>query len=943
MIMAQVKINKNERSWAIEMISQINTIASNNDLLIKRAGGESTVSVDLKMRMFPDVILYGDKGLNSILQGWELKMPDVPITDTAFVNDAQRKARFLHLDSCVIWNFQYVKFYVYNAVEDTFEVARQWNNPQIQTRKDVEDNRVVWEKTLMDVVLEVNGFMQTHQLRHASCGEVISDSAIDMLINRYKNSVAENLRIKSIEDTTINANIEQWWDSAKLDYEFDENDMFVAYSRNIILNWAYRILFAHLIKQRQNEALRVNQIDFDMSPVEADSIFKKITAKCDFYNIFAGIQYAELLPSQVWDALVEFSIFLRDNGIDTISQSMLQSILECTVKRSKRDFNGQFSTPSVLARILVRMTVHNWLEDVLDPCCGTGTIPHEIIEQKGGKIGMSKAIATTWASDKYRTPLQVANLSMVSCDTINLANRLFQKDVFKLNIGDVVKIVNPATGDLMDEKIPMFGSICSNLPFVSSNTMSDEDKVLISKYVNSKLLDGKSDLSYYIVLQLASLLKDSGYLGVIVSNSWLGTKAGEKFYQSLTDIYDLKQVHISGKGRWFDNADVVTTILILQKKASMAQTENKTSFFVWKMNLDAIALDHAVEQQIVNSALTNKVSDYTVMAQSVYTESQIDNLKMLGLSYNALFHDVSWLLDIKDKLVPLKSLFTVIRGSRRGWDKLFFPKDDVDIEEKFLKPALFNAKKTTTLLGQPDKRAFCCSESLEVLREYYPKAYKWIMQFATLTNKIGKPLTEMLKTSTMEWYEIKPNEVVQFFTMMNPDKRFFFGRFKEPTFINQRLIGLQAKMPMDEELYHALLNSVLMKFYVEAVGFGRGLGVLDMNKDSIEKCHILNPSLLSDDSIEVIKEKFRVVFAKNIMSIEEELQDKDWIDFNQTVLKSFGLDGYYLRINNSLLSMRKVRKAATEKKKITILKDINKHNLNERKINDSSVAMVAEK
>lgn len=35
MIMAHVKINKNERSWAIEMISQINTIASNNDLLIR--------------------------------------------------------------------------------------------------------------------------------------------------------------------------------------------------------------------------------------------------------------------------------------------------------------------------------------------------------------------------------------------------------------------------------------------------------------------------------------------------------------------------------------------------------------------------------------------------------------------------------------------------------------------------------------------------------------------------------------------------------------------------------------------------------------------------------------------------------------------------------------------------------------------------------------------
>lgn len=942
--MAHIKINKNERSWAIEMISQINTIASNNDLLIKRAGGESTVSVDLKMRMFPDVILYGDKGLNSILQGWELKMPDVPITDPAFVNDAQRKARFLHLDSCVIWNFQYVKFYVYNAAEDIFEVAKQWNNPQIQTRKDVEDKRMVWEKTLMDVVLEVNGFMQTHQLRHVSYGEVISDSAIDMLINHYKNAVAENLRLKSIEDVTINANIEQWWINAKQDYEFDENDMFVAYARNVILNWTYRILFAHLIKQRQNEAVLVNDINFEMSPKEADSIFRKITARCDFYNIFAGMQYAELLPSQAWNALVEFSIFLRDNGIDSISQSMLQNILECTVKRTKRDFNGQFSTPSTLARILVKMTVHNWLENVLDPCCGTGTIPHEIIDQKGGKIGMSKAVATTWASDKYKMPLQVANLSMVSCDTINLANRLFQKDVFKLNVGDVVKIVNPATGDLMEEKIPKFGSICSNLPFVSSNSMSDTDKELTKKYVSANLLDGKSDLSYYIVLRLANLLKDGGYLGVIVSNSWLGTKAGERFYQSITDVYDLKQVHISGNGRWFDNADVVTTILILQKKASLVKkTESTTSFFVWKRSLSMIAADHAIEQQIVNSALINKVSDYNIMGLSVYTETQIDKLKMLGLSYNALFHDVSWLLDIKNKLVPLKSLFKVIRGSRRGWDKLFFPKEDADIEEIFLKPALFNAKTTTSLLGHPDRKAFCCSKSLEVLKEYYPKAYKWIMQFATLTNNTGRPLTETLKTSTTEWYEMKPNEVVQYFTMMNPDKRFFFGRFRELTFINQRLIGLQTKTPIDEELCHALLNSVLMKFYVEAVGFGRGLGVLDMNKDSIEKCYMLNPSLLSNDAVEKIKEKFRVVLAKNIVSIEEEIKDNDWIDFNHTVLKSFGLDGYYLRICNSLLSMRKVRKAATEKKKLTILKDINKHKVNERKINDSSVAMVAEK
>ena len=99
-------VRKNERSWAIEIISQINQIAKENDLIIKRAGGESTISYNRGSRMFPDVILYEDEELGNILQGWELKMPDVPITDEVFVKDAQRKAKALGLSSCVIWNFQ---------------------------------------------------------------------------------------------------------------------------------------------------------------------------------------------------------------------------------------------------------------------------------------------------------------------------------------------------------------------------------------------------------------------------------------------------------------------------------------------------------------------------------------------------------------------------------------------------------------------------------------------------------------------------------------------------------------------------------------------------------------------------------------------------------------------------------------------------------------------
>lgn len=103
-------IRRNERSWAIELITEINKIVNKNDLMIKRAGGESTISTGRGNTMFPDVVLYGNREQSVILQGWELKMPDVPIEDETFIKDAQRKAIALNLNSCLIWNFTYDDF-----------------------------------------------------------------------------------------------------------------------------------------------------------------------------------------------------------------------------------------------------------------------------------------------------------------------------------------------------------------------------------------------------------------------------------------------------------------------------------------------------------------------------------------------------------------------------------------------------------------------------------------------------------------------------------------------------------------------------------------------------------------------------------------------------------------------------------------------------------------
>ena len=165
----------------------------------------------------------------------------------------------------------------------------------------------------------------------------------------------------------------------------------------------------------------------------------------------------------------------------------------------------------------------------------------------------------------------------------------------------------------------------------------------------------------------------------------------------------------------------------------------------------------------------------------------------------------------------------------------------------------------------------------------------------------------------MQWYELQDNEVAEIFTMMNPDKRLFFAMFENPSFVNQRLIGLKQKSDFNDlALNHALLNSMFTMFYIEASGFGRGLGVLDINKDSIAKCYMLNPQMVSPSDRKRILDAFNVLKGRDIKKVSEELFERDREIFEHIVLESFGIDDLFEDIRSSLLSMQKARSAALE-------------------------------
>lgn len=911
------RVKGNERSWAIEIIAFIKKFAAANGLAIKNAGGESSLASDGKT-MFPDVVLYGnqEQSRSAILQGWELKMPDVPIDDETFIADARRKAEALALDSFLIWNFRYAVLYCRNK-RGTFTIAQQWNETShIHTREDVQRCRRDWEALLERILIEVNHYFSTGRLQGAGFGDALANVALHDIVERTKPLIAQGLEQQAFRNSTIEAELDEWWHGIHEEYEHDEPDKYRAYAKTVALHWICRIIFAHAIKFRRNEALLVDGIGLETTPAAANALFERITQLCDFYNVFAAIQHNEIIPSDAWHSLVGLSLFLKDSSLQELEQKTLQDILEKTVTSARRLVNGQFTTPPALADILVRLTVSDWAGEFLDCCCGTGTIPKAALRHKHRMMDAEQAAASVWACDKNAYPLQTAAIGLAGADTINIANRLFQHNALSLQTGERITFTNPATGKQEDFPLPAFDAIASNLPFVEFERIPDDDKELAAHVDGAKTLSRRADLYSYIILKLADIMKPGARLGIITSNSWLGTKAGRQLFSAMLEKYEPLQFHISGNGRWFQNADVVATITVLQKKSSAASQE-KIRFCLWQSPLEELAADENLASSLVNSSLLGRRIGDCPAVLSQYSLPQVLQFTSRNISLNAFFHNIEWLPEACDSLVKISEVFDIFRGSRRGWDPLFYPKKgEHHIEQRFLKKILLSARSVDRLTATAQNEAFCCSMGMDELRAAScDGALAWIQKFEHQRNGTGKPLPQVLHRTNMQWYELRASEIAEIFTAMNPDRRLFFSLLEEPSFINQRLIGLcHRKAFPDTELNHALLNSILTLFHIEAAGFGRGLGVLDINKESIANCFMPNPQLISPEQRRRILQEFSTVKARNVMDVEDEMRDPARIRFEQAVLQSLGIGHLFEPVRYSLLSMMQTRAAARPQK-----------------------------
>ena len=885
----------NERSWGIDLISKINAYTTKNHRKIVRAGGEYSLHSSMKKTLFPDILLFGDSYSGIVRHGWELKTPETSVYDQYVIDNAIEKAKRLGTDSFLIWNVK--KAVLYKVENSSASIFKEWDELPIYSREEIKNNESLWSSLLENILDDLNDYFDRGSISSAKFDDAINTDFVSKFISQYEGVSADCLKNDAAKYAIFDAEVTDWWLSNKSEYEKDM-DKFLALSRFIITNWINKLFFAHYLKSYYSTAKEIDKISTDSSIEDALKICNYITSHNDFMQIFNNCIGSNRIGNETWTAICQLNMFLVDYRLNLINQELLQNTLEQILNQNRRKIAGQYCTPPLLARLLANIIMEDRTKTVYDPCCGTGTIIKEIYDLKRSKgISVEDCLDGIWASDKFQFPLQLCTLSLASAETMGKILKIFNSDVFNVQIGNFYEFTNPNTAQKDKISFQTTDYIVSNLPFIRF----EKGNKFPIMYINDNIkVDKKSDYFAYILYYLKTLVKENGKIGIICSNSWLGTDWGKNFKKNILNLYTIEKVIISNKGKWFSNADVVTTIMILSNK--QATPSDNIDFMSINLSIDEWTEDKF--EEIVSSINLGKKSNCLNVQH--YTYDELVSLQEVFSSWMPFFLDLSWFKLIYPYTCKINKFLDTPRGIRRGWNPLFYPKNPDEVDNIFLYPLLKSSSSLKSLEAKADKLAFCCSMSEEELKEKnYIKTLNWIQKYRTKASSLN------LKNHF--WYELKlpKKQLADFVLSTNPDKRLFMAKVEQSMLIDQRLLLLKCKNSKinNLNLFHALLNSTLGMFFIEASGFGRGLGALDLNSTKLKQTFSMwNPDLIKHKSENILK-CFEVIKKRKILTVPEELKQQDRLELDKAILEAYEITFDLNLLYNSLRDLYNIRQS----------------------------------
>ena len=884
-------ITYNERAWAMDLASRGNTFASENLKFLSRVSGEGGLKVEGRT-LFPDLLIHGNE--DNIVLGVELKFPDTRSDDLALLQNMHKKAMSLGLNHGLSWNGNDAMLWKFEPDKKPV-ICLEWSLGQQISRANFSENREKTFTLFEQIMSDLERFYASNSFRSIRLLDAITGNIILRFVALNRQEVANRIDRSVQRSAEKRRELLVWWHSNSGNwpkaYKMEE-----ARAESILYGWFSRLVSAHLFCSEPKHARllnRLNNLILDWS--EYKEVFADIRSVSNLDILFDVNEFDILVGNVVLNDIHELNLHLGGAIRKEIAAETIHELYNKLMTRGLRKSIGQFSTPSPLSRLLLAHSLPDDLSEeirFIDPCCGKGTFPFEAISMAKDRFDLYAV-----ASDKFRLPIMLTMLRFLTHRKENIG--IFETDLF--GFGSGMQISSSMDNTVIDTN-EGFDWICFNPPFVRQEHVSNALAPFATKSSFSDSLSKRTDLAGYAILHAGKMVKPGGRLAFIAPNSILNTEWGIAIIHELRKDFEINKVIRSVDEKWFsfgdDNpAELICVGIVLTKRALEGEPRfNEETEFVTQLaslkDIDA----HYSNEQLINAASEASIGILNDLFISTRINwAGIEQSRNLGIGMNSMFEpEFEALLPLFESLIPAKELLDITRGERRGCNPLFYPDPNYcNIEEHYLRPLIKSPKEVSGLIAIPASIAFCCSLGKEQLAERgHNGALNWIESFEEERNGKGELLPDVLERAGLKWYEIADSSFTDFVMMMNAGERHFVAQCPEPSIVDQRFIRLNAVEDFADDLtlkcLHAIMNSSLTYLYFESIGFGRGLGALDLNPTLIKKfLRIFNPNQLDEEQKHQLISAFVPLLERDVLPIRQEMNMADRIQFEELLMSLY--------------------------------------------------------
>lgn len=898
-------------------------------------------------RKMPDLVIYESRRSQKVLLLIEAKPPYFNVFDEEELKEpARRKANRRKAKYFATTNFKKllwfntekannpIKFKEEEQLVEKYSLSEIENLDYIEQPRYKEPIKKVTQDFLIQLIAIHTGKKQ--EPKHPIDEFLIYrlHEKIRVLTYYYRQIIEDECH----KDLKFKRQLGRWFYDQGWNFIGQEND-FEKAARQTAYLLINKILFYDVLQSKRPD--RLDPLEIPKSLTKGSLLKSHLSG---FFNEVLKIDYETIYDADFIDTVAfpnsnevvkeikELIKVLRQYDFSKIGYDIIGSLFERLIPIGERHVLGQYFTKADVVDLILRFCLHHENDKVIDPACGAGTFLVRAYHHKklmNNRLEHEKILSTLWGVDiaKFPAHLSQINLAIKKLESDTNYPNILKEDFFSMFVGadgfeptEWRKRISK-TLSAKERKIEhprRFEAIVGNPPYTRQEEIegiSEKDKSYKNKIIQNSLKDDKgrtivqigkrAGIHAYFFVHGTKFLAEGGYFGFIVSNSWLDTDYGKGLQELFLKYYKIVAIIESKVERWFDEADVNTCIVILQKcKNKNERNDNLARFVYLKKTLrhfiptaTTVWEDQIKRLQAIDSLKKTILSNIEIYENDELRIYPIKQKELWIEGYNKLnkqYEGSKWgkylrahkiyfniLEKGKDIFTTLKKVANIRFGIKTGANDFFYlQEEEIDkyqIESQYLEQVIFSLKEITGYKVNNEllkKKVIICNKEKNKLRQ--TKLLKYI-KYGEQQGFNKRPTC----ASRDIWYSLGKNW--NYAPLIFPAK---VGE-RMPVFLNEnifedkKLYGITPKDPKNIFLIGALLNSTISRLFIEynCRQLTGAQAIADIDVNIVESLNIIDLEKINRATRKKLEDSFKNLLKSNAESlfieIAESLEEVD--------------------------------------------------------------------